>query len=62
MLAEQSSNKFINEAPPSTQEIQTIINNLKSNISATHISVEILKTLANSKIINKVLESFYAKV
>jgi len=62
MLTEQSSNMSINEAPPSTQEIQAIINNLKSNKSSTDISVEILKTLSNSKIINKELESFYAKI
>jgi len=58
MLAEQLGNKFINEDPPSTQEIQAIINNLKSS---TDISVEILKTLSNSKIKTKNLNHFMSR-
>ena len=49
----------INENPPTEEEIQTLINNLKSNKSSTDIPVEILKTLCNSKILIKELKSLF---
>ena len=53
---------FINEHPPSAQEIQETVSNLKSNKSSTGISVENIKTLVNSHATLKELENSFAKI
>ena len=52
----------INDDPPTLEEIQAVINNLKLNKSFTDIPVEILKCLQNSKLTLQKLLSLYAKI